>query len=210
MFPCCIGYEITRTNPHAHLCVPPILCVIDPAPPSYFQLPPIPKWKAKFNAHVAPHNAQASLGPPFGADRDIARVYPAIWTITNTAPAQRIVLALPPPMVVGMGPIVPTLATLQAAFDDGVRTPHRVWQGGPAAIGAIMPPGTDLLPAEQAEILAECAGYVPQGMAAPGAVTVLDLTQLMGGPAVPRGAFFDRLPEFLCQLGGAKTLAHFL
>lgn len=102
-------------------------------------------------------------------------------------------------------------AAFSTIWDDGVRQPHRVWQGGNIP-GATRPLARSLLPAERQEILAECMGYVSdyRTQANPGPITILNLTTLQGGVLRPRGTFFDRLPEFLCQLGDGRRQDQFI
>lgn len=202
---------MTRDQGHGHPAntwpVPAILTTAAcPAPPTYTaQRAGPPKWKANFTRDILPHTVAAKAIPGNGL-RNMRVCYTDIWTITNTTPLVRIDRLQTGPAGTGATPAVAPAPPRQRSWDDGIRQSHKAW------INSIRPPAECMTGAERAEIIAECANYAPQFMAAgTTAVTIADLTAALMLPLLNRrGAFIDRLPEFLCQLGSVRSYTEFI
>lgn len=171
-----------------------------PVPPSYAVMPPAtrPKWKARWFTNVEPHNSAALPA------HDVSYLHRNIWTLDDSrfnpvapgavalsAPAQRVAHYVGP--LAMLGPVT------RAAFHRNLRQP----QGRSGIAGTWM----TLSALERAAIQADCANYQPLGgFPLDPAANVVALTT----PIPILGCFFDRLPEFLCQLGDISKASAFV
>lgn len=192
------GYEVTRNS---GVTVPAIHGL--PNIPTYAVVPAAtrPKWQARWVAHVSAHNDNSL------PNHDISCMHRNIWVLNDahffplpagspamSAPARRAA------SVAGAGGLLAPVA--RAAWHTNIRQP----QGLAGVAGG----WNALTPLEQARILADCAAYLPLGgLPLDPAVNAVALTT---APAYNTifGCFFDRLPEFLCQLGDIFRASDFI
>lgn len=172
-----------------------------PVIPTYAVVPAAtrPKWQARWNAHVSAHNNIALV------NHNIYYLHQDIWVLDDanftprnpgaaviSAPARRAANVGVPWL---MGPVA------RAAWHANIRQP----QGQRGLAGG----WTALTPFERVTILQDCLGYQPLG-GFPldlGANAVALTTPHAIDPML--GCIFDRLPEFLCQLGDCFSAIDF-
>lgn len=191
------GYEVTRNS---GVTVPGVHG--RPAIPTYAVVPAAtrPKWQARWKAHVSAHNNGALPA------RDLYYIHQDIWVLddanfTPRAPGTAAISA-PARRAANIGVYWLVGPVARATWHSHIRQPQ-----GQAGI----PGGWNTLnPVEKVTILQDCMGYQPLGgfPLDPGANAVTLTTPDAMNLAL--GCFFDRLPEFLCQLGDCSRAIDFV
>lgn len=173
-----------------------------PAIPTYAVVPAAtrPKWQARWRAHVSPHN---NLSRPA---HDLYYVHNDVWVLddANFTPraAGAAAISAPARRVADSGVYWLTGPVARAAWHANIRQPQ-----GLRGYGGWT---TALTPFERVTILADCFGYQPLGpFPVDPAVNAVSLTT-PDPTNLTLGCFFDRLPEFLCQLGDCFSAVDFV
>ncbi|CAN8098849.1 unnamed protein product [Discula destructiva] len=132
--------------------------------------------------------------------RSLSILYPSLWTLgPGTLQAARVQPVAPPAAAVFGG--------ARGFLDFGTRVACRNPVNRAASNWNALANGMTI--AEQLAITAEDFGYAVTG-GYPKLVNYFTLAPAVPAPGAVPGNFMERLPEFLCQLGGKTKLADFL